>query len=114
MLQMPNLFELFNSGTTSIDFCKNIWYLSCESNGGTQIISTRLDISASSAPGETWLVAGNNPNDIFVLTYGFVPDQISNIVSGSGDDSYMLYYGGNHETGTLIDIYGEIGTIGTE
>ena len=54
-----------------------------------------------------------NPPIAFPNAYGFEAGQYSGCVNGNGDDSYYLYYGGNHSNGTLIDAFGEQGVDGT-
>jgi hypothetical protein len=106
--------ELYNTGSNTIDFSVQTWYLLREANGGTSLSGIQLDPSATLAPGATWIVAYDLTNGLFLSTYNFLADQTTTTVaSGNGDDSYFLYYGGDQSSGTLVDIYGEWGVDGT-
>jgi endonuclease/exonuclease/phosphatase family metal-dependent hydrolase len=100
--------ELYNSGTSTIDFSSEIWYLGVCVNGGT---TTSVQLTGTIAAGATFVIAYNATD--FNTQYGFAPDQNWGTVNGNGDDSYHLYKGGDHSTGTLVDIYGVIGEDGT-
>lgn len=100
--------ELYNSGSTTVDFSTEIWYLSRQSNGSTW---GDVLLSGSVGPGESFVVANNVST--FNSAFGFDPDQASGIVTGNGDDGYFLFKDGNHSTGTLFDAYGVIDQDGT-
>ncbi|MEA3479865.1 MAG: lamin tail domain-containing protein, partial [Bacteroidota bacterium] len=101
--------ELYNPGTDSIDFDQDTWYLSKQSNGG----STWGDILLTGVihAGKAYVVAYSESS--FITTFGFNPDLSSGSINGNGDDGYFLFWGGNHNTGTLVDAYGEIDVDGT-
>jgi hypothetical protein len=100
--------ELYNSGTSTIDFSTETWYLGVGVNGGTP---SSVQLTGNVAAGATFVIAYNATD--FNTQYGFAPDQNWGTVNGNGDDSYHLYKGGDHSTGTLVDIYGVIGENGT-
>lgn len=100
--------ELQNIGKAAINLAEENWFLSMQANG-----STWYDVALTGvvAPTETYTIAYNIV--LFEAAYGFTPDQVNSDINGTGNDAYVLYSGGNHTSGTLIDIYGEIDTTGT-
>ncbi|QHI69267.1 hypothetical protein [Tichowtungia aerotolerans] len=100
--------ELQNIGKASIDLADENWHLCLQANG-----STWYDVALTGIvnPSDTYIVSYNAV--LFESAYGFAPDQTDNNINGTGNDAYVLYSGGDHTTGTLIDIYGEINTNGT-
>ena len=102
--------ELYNATNSTIDFSTETYYLYRYANGNTSGASVQL--TGSVAPGETFVIAYSQ--SAFNSAYGFDPDQVSGIIQGNGDDVYALYQGGDESTGTLLDIYGEIGVDGTD
>ncbi|MDF1572488.1 MAG: T9SS type A sorting domain-containing protein [Bacteroidales bacterium] len=99
--------ELFNAGSETVDFGTTVMYLTRQSNGGTTWGTVQL--TGTVAPGRTYVIGGS----AFESLYGFAPDLVTGILTGNGDDPYSLYIGGNHETGSLHDIYGATNTDGT-
>ena len=101
--------EIFNNSGQDISFTNQTWYLSrCVQNGNWK----NVQLSGSIAPGETYLIAYDQSG--FTNAFGFEADLYDGSVPrGDGDDSYILYFGGDNTTGVLVDIYGEIGVDGT-
>jgi hypothetical protein len=101
--------EIYNPGPDPIDLSAGTWTLTRYTNANPSGADTSL--TGSILPGGTYIVA-NNTTD-FAL-YGVGPeDQASGFVSGNGDDTYALYFGGDSSSGLLVDLYGAIGTDGT-
>ncbi len=100
--------ELYNSGSSTIDFSTDTWYLARQANGGN--ISS-VQLTGTIAAGDVFVIAKNQSD--FNSNFGFNPDQTSGIITGNGDDGYFLYYGGDNTTGTLIDAYGVMDEDGT-
>jgi len=100
--------EIYNAGSTSVDFSSETWYLTKEVQTGS-IYDVRL--TGTIASGSTYVVAKNYTE--YNTAYNKTTSQASTYISGNGDDSYKLYYGGDHSSGTLIDIYGVGGIDGT-
>jgi len=100
--------ELYNTGSTTIDFSTDTWYLTKQTNGGT---FHDVQLSGQVLSGATFVIATNSAD--FNSYYGFNADEANGNISGNGDDGYFLYYGGNHLTGTLMDAYGVINQDGT-
>lgn len=100
--------ELYNAGSSDIDFSTHTWYLSRQANAGSwgDILLTGT-IKADS----TIVIANSTSN--FNTAYGFNPDMANGSISGNGNDGYFLYKDGNHSSGTLVDAYGEIDVNGT-
>lgn len=100
--------ELYNAGASAVDFNTVTVYLSRQSNGGSTWGDVQL--TGSIGAGETYVIGGSS----FESLFGFAPDLESGILSGNGDDAYFLFAGGDHSTGTLHDIYGELDVDGTD
>ncbi len=102
--------ELYNAGLNAIDLTDGNWYLSRQINGVDSWDDIQLTGTVAAAG--TWVVAYSAPD--FEEGFGFAPNQESSNISGNGDDAYVLYYGGDHASGTLIDIYGQLDTDGSD
>jgi len=104
--------ELYNSGTSAIDFGTETWYLCRQTNGGSW--EDKL-LTGSVASDATYVAANNNDDasDYFYQNFGFMADYNFGGSSGNGDDSYFLYKDGDHSTGILVDVYGVINEDGT-
>jgi hypothetical protein len=99
--------ELYNSGTEAVDFNTITMYLSRQSNGTTTWGEVQL--AGTVGAGETFVLGGSS----FETVYGFPPDQQTGIITGNGNDAYVLFLNGNHTTGTIHDIYGAVNIDGT-
>jgi hypothetical protein len=102
--------ELYNAGLNAIDLTEGNWHLSRQINGVDSWDD--IELTGTVAAAGTWVVAYSSPD--FEDGFGFAPDQESSDISGNGDDAYVLYYGGDHASGTLIDIYGQLDTDGSD
>ena len=96
--------ELYNPTDSTIDLGAGSWSLVLYKDSGA-IVSVSL--SGSIPAGGTYVVARSE--SVFTSTYGQSPDQSNGNISGTGDDAYALFFGGNNITGTLVDLYGDIG-----
>ena len=97
--------ELYNPTDSTIDLGAGSWSLVLYKDSGA-IVSVSL--SGSIPAGGTYVVARSA--SVFTSTYGQSPDQSSStVIVGTGDDAYALFFGGNNITGTLVDLYGDIG-----
>ncbi len=101
--------ELYNATNSTIDLSTDQYYLVKEVNGGTSYYDVAL--TGTVAPGHTYVVAASQTD--FESAYGISADQYNGNINGNGDDTYFLYKGGDHTTGTLVDIYGVDGQDGT-
>jgi hypothetical protein len=104
--------ELFNLGSSEIDFDSETWYICRQTNGGNW---EDKQLTGTIYPNTTYIAANSNDNinDDFGTNFGFMADYDFGGSSGNGDDGYFLYKGGDHSTGTLIDAYGVIDQDGT-
>ena len=101
--------ELYNSTDSTIDLAAGNWSLARFVNGSST--GSSLALTGTVASGETYIIASTTSFD---GNYSPVTaDQTNSVASGNGDDVYALYFGGNAASGTLIDIYGVIGTDGS-
>ncbi|MBU0472812.1 MAG: T9SS type A sorting domain-containing protein [Bacteroidetes bacterium] len=101
--------EIHNLSGAEIDFDVVDWYLARYSNNNAT--SSDIKLSGVIAIDGYYVVAYNQL--YFSDAYGFSPNLVSGFINGNGNDTYALYVGGNSVTGTLLDIYGEIGVDGT-
>lgn len=100
--------ELYNAGSSSIDFGSETWYLCRQANGGNW---GDIVLTGSVNVGETYVVAYSST--YFPSNFLFEANKYSGNISGNGNDGYFLFEGGNHSTGNLVDSYGVIDEDGT-
>ncbi len=101
--------ELYNNSGSEIDFDSETWYLCFQANGGNW---TDQQLIGSVLSGDCFVFSYEDDAD-FNTIYGVDPDQYHGSFNGNGDDGYFLYYGGDHQSGTLVDAYGVIDEDGT-
>jgi len=98
--------ELYNPTDSTIDLAAGQWslvrYLATAS-----ATKQSVSLTGSIPAGGTYVVARSESN--FTSTYSQSPDQSNGNINGDGDDAYALFFGGNNITGTLVDLYGDIG-----
>lgn len=99
--------ELYNAGTSTIDFSSQTWYLTIQVNGVTM---TSDQLIGTISSGGTFVTSYSESG--YLSAFGFDSDQNTGH-NGSGDDGYFLYYNGDHTTGTLVDAFGVIDEDGT-
>jgi hypothetical protein len=100
--------EIINIGTTSIDFSNLPVYLCLQADGNTW---SSVQLTGTMSPGEAYVVSYQTTR--FLSAYGFPAEQNSMAISGNGDDGYYLYYGGDQNSGYLMDAFGVINEDGT-
>lgn len=101
--------EIYNNGSSPIDFNNTTVYLAKYANGNTN--ATSVQLTGTIAAGDFYVIG--KINGTFDTRYGISADIYSGVVDGNGDDDFVLYVGGDEDAGTLFDIYGEIGVDGT-
>lgn len=100
--------ELYNAGSSAIDFDNEVYYFSRQANAGTfESIQLKGLINA----GQAYVLAQDSAD--FYSSFGFYPNLDFFYLSGNGDDGYFLYKEGDHTSGILIDSYGEKNVDGT-
>lgn len=101
--------ELYNASDFVINFSNSSWSL-CKQTNGTSWSCISLNGTLES--GKPYLIAYQAAS--FIENFHRTPDLISStVVSGNGDDAYFLFYGGNYQTGELVDVFGEINLDGS-
>lgn len=100
--------ELYNATDSTIDLAADNWNLARFIQTGT---IDAFGLTGTIPAGGTYVIATNSTN--FTNAYGQSPDQANGYISGNGDDSYALYFNGDNTTGTLVDVYGDIGVDGS-
>jgi hypothetical protein len=98
--------EIYNNGSTAIDFSSTEVHFARQSNGGN-ISSIRL--TGTLNVGDFYVI-GNSSN--INTQYGAPADLDFGSVTGNGDDGYFLYVGGDENNGTLFDSYGVLNQNG--
>lgn len=101
--------ELFNSGDIPIDFDKENWYVSIQSNG--ENTWGDLKLTGIIAARSTFVIAYSQI--AFQSYFGSTPDLATMEIDGNGVNAYFIFKNGDHTTGTLIDSYGVIDYNGT-
>ena len=101
--------EIKNVSNSSIDFDVNTYYISRQIDGETW---EDFQLTGSLGPACIRIIANNSSS--FSSAYSFSPEYSSSIINGDGNDTYIIYSGGDHNTGTIVDIYGQIGQDGSE
>ncbi len=89
--------ELYNTGTTTIDFNSDTYYIHNESIGSIQL--------TGSLPANSYYIIALDASG-FNAEYGFDADLISNIVNFNGND--VVYLSTGDSQSSLFDIYGVI------
>jgi hypothetical protein len=102
--------EIYNVGANTIDFSSETWYICRQANGSSSSWAD-IQLSGTINSGEAFTIAYSATE--FHNSYGINPDMADGGITGSGDDGYFLYYGGDHTSGALIDAYGVIDEDGT-
>lgn len=100
--------EIYNNGTTAIDLSALQIHFVKQVNAGSSYATIAL--TGTIQPNTVYIIG----NAINVNThYGFAPDVDFSDANGNGDDAYFLYFGGDKDSGTLLDAYGVLGIDGT-
>ena len=103
--------EFYNAGASSIDLAAGQWYLARQANGSSW---GSLPLTGTVAAAGTYVVSYNLTNYTAAYPAAPLPNQTSTgIITGTGDDGYFLYSGGNQSNGVLEDAYGVIDQDGT-
>jgi hypothetical protein len=101
--------ELYNAGSTTIDFATSPVYLCKQANGGPTWNSVAL--TGTVPAGGTHVVAYIAAK--YDSAYNSTANQYnSGVCNFNGDDGIFLYYGGNQLTGILFDAFGQINVLG--
>jgi hypothetical protein len=100
--------EISNIGLGPVDLTG--WELWRYTNGASAPSSTgTLSLpSQLLAPGDAFVIGKPAGSGTFTTVFGSEPDVLSGVISGNGNDAYGLVF-----NGTLIDVYGVVGTDGT-
>ena len=100
--------EIYNNGTTAIDLATSQIHFVKQVNAGSS--HPTIALTGTMQPNTVYII-GNSAN---VNThYGFASDIDFSATNGNGDDAYFLYFGGDKDSGTLLDAYGVLGIDGT-
>lgn len=99
---------LYNATNSTIDFDTTPYYIARETNGGGTI-GNKLLVGQLVAKG-VYVIAGRTA---FVDVYAKAGDCMAGCVTGNGNDAYFLYKDGDETSGTLVDVFGELGVDGS-
>lgn len=97
--------ELYNTGSSLIDFSSDVVYLCRQANGNPASWASVM-LTGTLPASEAYTVALSSL--YFDTAYNQTADLYSNIVTVSGNDGIFLCYGGNQSTGFLFDAFGQI------
>jgi hypothetical protein len=95
--------ELYNFGSSAVSLSG--WSIERYANGSAT--SASIGLTGTIVAGGFYVIASNSSN--FNSAFGQLPDQASGNISGNGNDVYELL----NASSTRVDIYGEVGTDGT-
>lgn len=104
--------EIYNNGSTTIDFSTTPIYISRFTNGNGTATESNVEklTTGTLNAGDYLIIAASGTN--FTAAYGFSADEINGGFGVNGDDPFGMY-SGIYPNGTLFDVYGEIGVDGT-
>ncbi|MFN2260806.1 MAG: beta strand repeat-containing protein [Psychroflexus sp.] len=93
--------ELYNSGTETIDFSENTYFLHNATNNSSVQLTGNL-------PAKSHYIVSLNDDASFNFNsnYGTNSNLVSGVISGNGDDAYFLST--NDSQATLVDVFGVI------
>ncbi|WP_397447339.1 lamin tail domain-containing protein [Polaribacter sp. R77954] len=104
--------EIYNNGSVDIDFSVTPIYISRFTNGNATATASNVEelTTGTLTAGQYLVIASSGTN--FTTAYGFSSDEINGGFGVNGDDPFGMY-SGTYPSGTLFDVYGEIGVDGT-
>lgn len=101
--------ELYNAGSSPIDFGTGTYYLAKQANGGNWY---DVRLTGTLAVADVYVVGCVATS--FLAQYGFDADQVAaSVTDGNGDDAYAVFQHGDALSGSLIDIYGVVDQDGS-
>lgn len=102
--------ELYNPGTTTIDFANDIVHF-CRQSNGVPGSWASVQLAGTLPAGETYVIAYQA--SYFDTAYSQTAETYNSLtVNNNGNDGVFLYYGGNQTTGYMFDAYGSINVDG--
>ena len=102
--------EIKNVSKNTIDLDTKTYYLSKQNNGASNDWE-EFKLTGSLCPGCVRTYAKSNSG--FNSSYGFDSDFENGSIDGDGNDCYVIYADGDHNTGSIVDVYGEVNIDGT-
>tara|TARA_Y100000385_G_scaffold288478_1_gene355178 strand:+ start:9 stop:2645 length:2637 start_codon:yes stop_codon:yes gene_type:complete len=103
--------EIRNVSESLIDFGEMTYFLS-KKNASENNNWQELQLEGTLCAGSIRTYSDNNLG--YYNSYGFDSDFEHEIVGGEGNDCFVIYVGGNHNTGSIVDIYGVLNPDGYE
>ena len=95
--------EIRNVSDSGIDFGENIYFLS-KKNDGENNSWQEIQLEGTLCGGCIRTYSANMIG--YNNSYGFDSDFAHEMVGGEGNDCFVIYAGGNHNTGAIVDVYG--------
>lgn len=110
-----NFIELYNPTNTAINLSNQSYYLSRIQSNGLNEVALTGTIPAKgtyvcSIPYSWFIIYWK----LFLWEYGIDPDQQNSAWAINGSTNFAIYKNGNSQSGTLIDIYGELNSDDVE
>ena len=103
--------EIINVSDSEIDFGESIYFLS-KKNEGENNNWQEIELQGTLCAGCIRTYSANM--DGYNNSYGFDSDFEHQIFGGEGNDCFIIYAEGNHNTGSIVDIYGVLNPDGSE
>ncbi|MGC6582471.1 MAG: lamin tail domain-containing protein [Akkermansiaceae bacterium] len=102
--------EIYNPTDADVDLSLGNWNLIVYFNGNTS--GSSIPLFGVIEAGTTFVVA--NRETAFAETYqdAAAADQYSGSINSNGNETFELRFGGDEDTGVVVDIFGVVGTNG--
>lgn len=101
--------ELYNPTGSEVDLAAGNWNLVVYFNANSS--GNDIPLTGTIAAGGTYIIA---QSDTFDTVYSVADEDVSSSsINSNGDDNFELRFGGDQNTGVLVDVYGQPGTDGT-
>lgn len=109
-LSTGRFVEIYNSTDADIDLALGNWNLIVYFNGNTSGSSIAL---FGTIPAEgTYIVANSETNFMEAYPDAEPADQFSGSINSNGNETFELRFGGDEDTGVVVDIFGAVGVDG--
>lgn len=102
--------EIYNSTDDDIDLAAGNWNLIIYFNGNTS--GTAIPLFGIIESGTTYVVANSEGNFTQAYPNAGPADQFSGSINSNGNETFELRFGGDDDTGVVVDIFGAVGVNG--
>ena len=102
--------EIYNPTDDDIDLSAGNWNLIIYFNGNTS--GTTIPLFGIIEAGTTYVIANGDENFTAAYPDAEPADQFSGSINSNGNETFELRFGGDEDTGVVVDIFGTVGTNG--